>query len=146
MRKKSLASQSERRVSEALKNFIRSALREHGEKVLSIVLFGSRARGDHTCYSDVDVFVVLSESKERFLDRLSDFVAYCQEGLVEALIYTKDEVEAMFASRNPFLLDVLHEGIPLFDRGFWGELKSRFAKLVEKGLVKRCNGGWRIKG
>jgi len=52
---------SGQRVSQALKRFIRLVLRDHGDNVLSIVLFGSRARGDYTRHSDVDVLVVLAE-------------------------------------------------------------------------------------
>ena len=146
MRKPSSALPSERRVSRALESFVRSVLDEHGDEVLSIVLFGSRARGDFTCYSDADVLVVLAESGRRLIDRLSDFAAYCSDGLVEPIVYTREEIEAMFEARNPFLLDVLHEGLPLFDRGLWAELRARFDRLVEEKLVERCGPGWRIRG
>jgi len=52
----------------------------------------------------------------------------------------------MFESRNPLLLDALHEGVPLFDRGFWRELKARFERLVEEGVLERLGRGWRIHG
>jgi len=137
---------SERRALRTLERFVRHVLDEYGDEVLSIVLFGSRARGDFTHHSDVDVLVILAESDKRFVDRLSDFAAYCPDGLVEPLVYTRREIEAMFESRNPFLLDVLHEGVPLFDRGLWAELKSRFDRLVREKLVERYGLGWKIRG
>ena len=76
---------SEQQAWEAIRAFVRSVLAREGENLLSIMLFGSRARGEHTCYSDADLLVVLAESGRRFIDRLSDFATLCPDGLVEPL-------------------------------------------------------------
>ena len=137
---------SERRAWEAIRAFVKSVLAREGENLLAIVLFGSRARGEHTCYSDADLLVVLAKSDRRFIDRLSDFAALCPDGLVEPFVYTRAEVERMLEDRNPFLLDVLRDGLVLFDRGLWAKLRARFEVLLAEGLVEPLGRGWRVRG
>jgi len=134
------------RVSEAIKQFVEAVLQAYGSNVVSIVLFGSRARGDWTHYSDADILVILSQHPKRLIDRLSEFATYSPSGLVEPFVYTKEEIETMFQSRNAFLLDILMYGIPLFDQGFWKDLRNRFEALLEKGVIQRFKSGWRIGG
>ena len=133
------------RVSEAIKQFVEAVLQAYGSNVVSIVFFGSRARGDWTRYSDADILVILSQHPKRFVDRLSEFTIYSPSGLVEPLVYTKEEIETMFQSRNAFLLDILMYGILLFDQGFWRDLRNRFEALLKKGVIQRFKSGWRIR-
>jgi predicted nucleotidyltransferase len=53
-------------VERALADFVAAIRRHYGERLLGLYLFGSRARGDHTPESDVDVAVVLFDSKIDF--------------------------------------------------------------------------------
>lgn len=50
---------------EIAKNIITEEVEEAGYKVVNIILFGSRARGDYNEGSDYDFFVVLKEDIER---------------------------------------------------------------------------------
>lgn len=62
-----------------------------------IILFGSRARGDATPYSDMDIVVVLDETaNEQDLDYISDcaWEAGFEHGIVVVpIVFTKDEWE-----------------------------------------------------
>ena len=53
-------------VERALADFVAAIRRHYGERLLGLYLFGSRARGDHAPDSDVDVAVVLADSKIDF--------------------------------------------------------------------------------
>ena len=50
----------------ALAEFTAAIRRHYGNRLLALYLFGSRARGDHTPDSDVDVAVVLADRKLDF--------------------------------------------------------------------------------
>ena len=80
------------------------------------ILFGSYARGEADEYSDVDL-VIIKETGLPFLDRDTDF-----QGLFEAtrkalqiLVYTPDEFERMRAGGNPFILNVIKDGVVIYE-------------------------------
>lgn len=114
------------------------------ENVESVVLFGSRARGDYTVFSDYDVLIVVSKSDERFIDRPLKY-ACLVEGAVDLFVYTTREVEEMFEQGNPLILDALQQGIALFDRGFWSELRAKFEERLRRGDIKPVKLGWEVR-
>jgi len=102
------------------------------------VVFGSRARGDWKPWSDVDVLVVLREAPRGF-ERLTA-VPYAP--MVQPWVYTEGEARAALESFDLALLDALEHGVVLYDDGFWGELKGRFAALKEEWGLEEVEGGW----
>lgn len=66
-------------------------------KLHKMILFGSRARGDATPYSDMDIVVVLDETaNEQDMDYISDcaWEAGFEHGIVVVpIVFTKDEWE-----------------------------------------------------
>ena len=84
--------------------------------VCSVVLFGSRARGEAEPDSDIDVMVVVSEETGELSKVLLD-IAYdlsCERGcwLVPAICPEK-EVEGPPGKYDPFYRNVRKEGIPV---------------------------------
>jgi predicted nucleotidyltransferase len=80
------------------------------------ILFGSYARGEADEYSDVDL-VIIKETGLPFLDRYTDF-----QGLFEAtrkalqiLVYTPEEFDDMRARGNPFILNVIEDGVVIYE-------------------------------
>ena len=53
-------------VGHALAEFAAAIRRHYKDRLLGLYLFGSRARGDHTPESDVDVAVILADSRMDF--------------------------------------------------------------------------------
>ena len=92
-----------------------------------ILLFGSRARGDHAEDSDVDLIVVEAEpfgpgrSRFREINRLRRAArppgvgAEIEVG-VDILVYSLDEVEYWRDSINHVLARALREGTVLYER------------------------------
>ena len=89
--------------------------RERAE-IERVVLFGSMARGDAVPGSDVDLLMVLSESRFPFLDRS---VEYKPKGIpvgVDVFAYTEDEIQKMTRDGHMLLQQALSEGMTVYDR------------------------------
>jgi predicted nucleotidyltransferase len=81
-----------------------------------IVLFGSHARGEADEYSDLDL-VIIKDTPKRFLDRLEIVYRYIQPDFaLDALVYTPGEFAAMVEAGNPFIEQILREGVVLYER------------------------------
>lgn len=87
----------------------------YGERLVKLVLFGSRARGDADPDSDIDVLVVLKGpvSPVAEIERTGDLVTVlCLEHaeVVACVFLSEDEFER---DRTPLLLNVRREGVPV---------------------------------
>jgi predicted nucleotidyltransferase len=92
------------------------ALAHQHAEIERVVLFGSMARGDAVPGSDVDLLMVLSESRFPFLDRS---VEYKPKGIpvaVDVFAYTEDEIEKMTHDGHMLLKQALSEGVTVYDR------------------------------
>ncbi len=120
-----------------------------GEDLVSVVLFGSYARGDPHEGSDVDLLVVCDTFKELLGSRFEIFneieralvasearMRLRKKGLgtlISPLPLTPDEVK-----RNPpILLDILTDGIILYDRNAFMRSHLRGLELRLKQLEAR---------
>jgi hypothetical protein len=108
-----------------------------GDNLVSIVLFGSQARGDPRATSDFDLFVVAKELPKSPLKRLF----YVREPLrgdfkerISIIAKTKKEVEAEFPS---LFLDIGTDGIILYDKSFFEEKIERIREIIKKARLKR---------
>ena len=93
-----------------------SALASERAEIERVVLFGSMARGDAVPGSDVDLLMVLSESRFPFLDRS---VEYKPKGIpvaVDVFAYTEDEIQKMTRDGHMLLKQALSEGMIIYDR------------------------------
>lgn len=129
----------------SLKSFVDAILKQKGDRILSIILFGSMAKGNYTKYSDYDLLIIVSHEELSFKDRLYEY-SLPSNGWVEALAYTQEEVKSMLRAFHPLILDSLKDGLVIYDKGFWSNLKDAFHKLLEKGKLVPKKRGWIIKG
>jgi len=100
----------EKRILEKFKKLLLKQL-----SVYEIILFGSRARGKSTEYSDMDVLVILNKIKD---ESDIDYVSECaweagfEDGIVIVpVIYTKEEWENTPERSSLLALAVKKEGI-----------------------------------
>ena len=129
----------------SLEKYVKRLMEGKGDKVVSVVLFGSMAKGDYTKFSDYDLLIVVSEERLGFKDRLYEYALY-SDGWVEPFVYTVEEVRKMFREYNPLILDALKDGIVIYDSsGFWVRLKEEFKELLESGVITPKENGWRVK-
>ena len=76
-----------------------------------IVLFGSRAWGNPSPESDLDLFVIMS-SKLRRDNRSVEISKLFSDRLfpLDVLVYTPEEVEYSIKRGNPFIKEILEKG------------------------------------
>jgi predicted nucleotidyltransferase len=125
-----------------LERFLERVLEQRGEELAFIVLFGSMARGDWSPGSDYDVVVGLrGEDGKRFIDRIGEFQALV-DGEIDVLPYSRAEWERMVADRALVFLEAFADGIVLWDRGSFEDLRREFEQWQANGQVTRFAGGW----
>ena len=108
-------------------------LREHYD-VHAVILFGSRARGDHKPWSDYDLLI--ANFTERYLDRIGRLLEILDLGInIELHPYTLNEALEMLKRGSPTILDALSEGIILFESKKFEVVKKAYVELLKKGRV-----------
>ncbi len=114
---------------ETLKKFKKKVLNELKGKVHAIIVYGSLARGEYTKDSDIDVLVIGKDKKDwkkvseiayeiDFENRFRTFLT--------TIFLTKDEFEYRLKAGDPFIHNVLKEGVALYDTGVY----ERFRKSM----------------
>ncbi|MDJ0270690.1 MAG: nucleotidyltransferase domain-containing protein [Aigarchaeota archaeon] len=111
-------------------------------KVRSIVLFGSYVRGDFTENSDIDICLIGENLPSDELERRSMRGFYSAPKL-SVIAYTPDEFLTMLKDLNPVVMDIVHEGLALFDDGFFDEARQLFRELQKKYSIIRDGKAWR---
>lgn len=93
-----------------------SLIKSLKNKIKSIYLFGSRARGDEKPYSDYDLLFVMKEKDKTAVDKLYDAVidVLLETGKVFSLkIFKEEEFNKLSSIPTPFMSKVLKEGIKI---------------------------------
>ena len=97
---------------EVVKEFVRRALGRYEDKIVSIILFGSVARGDAKEDSDIDILVIWKGYETegwRTMTGLAFDVLLDQEEYISVkVIGLKD-----LGTKSPFIKNVLREGIKI---------------------------------
>jgi hypothetical protein len=137
--------------------FTELAEEQIAENLVSVVLYGSVARGNAGPLSDIDILVVIEEGSDVYYERLEPFLTILNQiraesagvkqdefGLIpeiSVLILTREE-----SSENKYLyLDMIEEAKILYDRDefFQKRLESLADRLEELGSRRvEFNGGW----
>lgn len=89
-------------------------LRPIRNRIESIWLFGSRARGDHRPDSDYDLLIVVDKRDRKILNAVYGAVVDLQlEEVVDisAKVFTREKYVELLKLRTPFMKAVLKEGI-----------------------------------
>ena len=101
----------------ALADFCDAVRDSLGSEVIDIQLFGSKARGDATPESDVDVLVVVRRDEPKLIDALYDLlldVCLDHDVYISLKIFSEAEYERLNHPRTPFMQNVVREGVALW--------------------------------
>jgi predicted nucleotidyltransferase len=108
-----------------------------GDKLISIILFGSRARGDYNESSDFDILIIASSLPERHLARMG----YIRTPLlnfeekVSIIAKTPEEFDSCFP---PLYLDMAIDGKILIDKERFMEARlKKIKKIIENSTLNR---------
>jgi predicted nucleotidyltransferase len=120
-------------------------LKAYEGRLLALVFFGSRARGDAHATSDYDVWAVIEGLDDDVVtrdQRLRQLLFDAGVFGVNVVVQTPKEVDA---NLRPLHLDIGIDGRILYDRGGWAEdrLKRIRTKIRQHGLRRyRHQGNW----
>ncbi len=130
-----------------LNNFKQLLLGKYKDRLISLVLYGSVARGTAGAESDIDLLIILKDASAVYYERLEpiiDIELKLRESALEAaappifscIILSKEEA---MENRNIFL-DMIDVSIILYDKNNFfknrlKELKNRLLQLGSKKVV-----------
>jgi predicted nucleotidyltransferase/uncharacterized protein (UPF0332 family) len=125
---------------EILKKFTKMVLKKYGPLIRSIVLFGSTARHEFRGESDIDVFVILDDTRQRITpsmkakieDDLDVFSKKCNKLLSVQQPYLLTEFWNMVRIGHPIVFNFIREGIPVYDKDIFLPIK----RLLQMGEIK----------
>lgn len=123
---------------EVPERFVRALQATLHERLVAVVLFGSRARGDYRHESDWDLLVIAEELPKDPFERRFQLMRGLPAGLRGAasmLAKTPREFEAHLPS---IYLDIALDGSVLFDpAGYAGQRLARLREIIERvGLYR----------
>jgi len=98
-----------RELKKSLKSFL-------GDQLVSMVLFGSLARGDYHDASDIDVAVIVHGLTRRLKGQILDEVAELElehHKPLSVLIFSDEEFNHLKKRERRIALDIEREGVPL---------------------------------
>lgn len=104
------------RDARALDEFVRTIRARLGPNLVALTLFGSKARGDATSESDLDVLVVVTdrrlEAENSVLDVAFD-VSLAHDVYISPRVIERTVLEHPVWRITPFLRAIEREGVPL---------------------------------
>jgi len=142
-------------VKMAINEFVEACKEKFGEDLISIVLFGSYARGNFKESSDVDLLVIVENLPESVWERSKlmkeitwkIFLKYNED--LQPILSTPEEIIAAMRIGNPIFLGILLGYKILFDREDFFErgLKEIVASRIVKNppLFVYGGKGWKLK-
>lgn len=116
------------RWEKALAAFRERVVKELGDRVDAMVVYGSVARGKSREDSDIDVLVVGKDKEIR--TRVSE-IGYdvdfenSFETFIATIYLTREEFDHRVRMGSPFILEVLKEGVALYDNGIFKGIREK---------------------
>ena len=98
-----------------------------GDKIESIVLYGSVARNEAHEDSDIDILVVTRDDDRKLYDRISKIrtrIDLDNNTLTALVQMSRNELERYLKLGSPFMESVAEEGVVLYDSGFFEKIRG----------------------
>lgn len=112
---------------------------------LALILFGSLARGDYHRRSDADFCVILAEAPPKPLAAYTRVVACDPTGVVQPVVYGREQFLQMLHQANGLALEVTADGVFLAgSEAVYQEIEQAIAQTRERLALVRTPSGWRI--
>lgn len=100
----------------AINAFSRRLKKLLGKQLVSLLLFGSKARGDARKDSDIDIFILVKDKKNDVNDKIAQATADILDDygiLLSPVSYDLREAEMNIKLHSFFFEEVQREGIPI---------------------------------
>ncbi len=125
---------------DAIKKFTNIIVKKHKSLIRSVVLFGSTAREQWKKESDIDIFVILDDTKTKISPHMKDDIEHEMEKIAKDTYhlleiqspYLLTEFWNMVRTGNPIIYNFVREGVPIYDKDIFLPIK----KLLQMGEIK----------
>jgi predicted nucleotidyltransferase/uncharacterized protein (UPF0332 family) len=125
---------------EILKKFTKEMLKAYGPLIRSIVLFGSTARQEFKGESDIDVFLIIDDTRHRITpalkmkmeDDMEHIAKSCHPLLSVQQPYMLTEFWNMVRLGHPIIFNFIREGVPVYDKDIFLPIK----RLLQMGEIR----------
>jgi predicted nucleotidyltransferase/uncharacterized protein (UPF0332 family) len=132
--------EDEKKRVQIIKTFTKEILKKYGSTVRSVVLFGSSARGSWRKESDIDVFVIIDDTKHKITPAMKDQMDEEMDAIAKKLSdklsvqqpYLLTEFWNMVRIGHPIVFNFIREGVPVFDKDIFLPIK----RLLQMGEIK----------
>jgi predicted nucleotidyltransferase len=101
------------KVLKELKDLMENQL---GDRLVKMVVFGSRARGDFDAESDTDIAIIVRELSRQLKYQILDTVAEIEMKFIiplSVMVFSENEFERLKKRERRIALDIEKEGIPI---------------------------------
>ncbi len=130
----------EKRRVQVIKKFTKEVLKKYGNVVKSVVLFGSSARGSWRKESDIDVFIIVDDTKQKVSPAVKEQMEEDFDVIAKKLSsklsvqqpYLLTEFWNMVRIGHPIVFNFIREGVPVFDKDIFLPIK----RLLQMGEIK----------
>lgn len=116
------------RQGKALAEFRDRVVKELGDRINAIIVYGSVARGKAGKDSDIDVLIVGRDREVRSkVSEIGYEIDYENsfETFITPAYYTKEEIEHRIQVGSPFIYEVLKDGVAVYDDGTFKGIREK---------------------
>lgn len=112
-----------------------------GDNLVSAVLFGSVAKGKASEWSDIDILIIIKRNvREKLRDKIHKELSSAVEiysNISEEHYYTEKEFEESYMIGDDFLINVMKDGIILYDKEYFARYLIRGPPTVTKESIRK---------
>ena len=87
-----------------------------GDSLVSLILFGSRARGDYDNESDIDIAIIVQDLSRKVKNQILNKVAEIELKYlmpISTIIFSEEEFDRLKKRERRIAIDIEREGMPL---------------------------------
>jgi uncharacterized protein len=109
------------KVKAAILAYVKRVTKDFPDKVQSIILYGSQARGDARQDADIDLFIIINQESPSLKQELNEIawqVQFTHNVIISDIIRTVEQFQQMTSERFPYYNNLENEGILLWKNTF----------------------------
>ena len=102
--------------NKAIREFLARTRLNYGEKIQRAALFGSKARGDSTEYSDIDILLIVADEDWKFqqaLSRISSDISLEYDVLLDIRVISVFHWQYLADIRSGLYQNITRDAVPL---------------------------------
>lgn len=139
-------------IEATLEQIVAAVREEYGDRLLSVVLFGSQARGGADTFSDIDLLIIVTglpsnwRERKKHLRSIKSRLAI--NGRLEIFLADPEEIRSALANASPLMFEIHDAHRLIYDpQAFFAREMKKFALSLKSWQAKkRAEGVWEVPG